>query len=65
MIINGTIIEDVFMFTTIKDIACESGITDTNTIVEVYKELYDKTDAQGKSWNCKKSDDLLSKKQVI
>lgn len=65
MIINGTIIEDVFMFTTIKDIACESGITDTNTIVEVYKELYDKTDAQRKSWNCKMIDELLSKKQVI
>lgn len=62
MIINGTIIEDVFMFTTIKDIACESGITDTNTIVEVYKELYDKTDAQEKSWNCKMIDELLSKK---
>lgn len=58
MIINGTIIEDVFMFTTIKDIACESDITDTNTIVEVYKELYDKTDAQ----NCKMIDELLSKK---
>ena len=65
MIINGTIIEDVFMFTTIKDIAYESGIIDTNTIVEVYKELYDKTDAQGKSWNCKMIDKLLSKKQVI
>lgn len=65
MIINGTIIEDVFMFTTIKDIACESGIIDTNTIVEVYKELYDKTDAHGKSWNCKMIDELLSKKQVI
>lgn len=54
-----------FMFTTIKDIVCESDITDTNTIVEVYKELYDKTDAQGKSWNCKMIDELLSKKQVI
>lgn len=62
MIIDGIVINDVFMFTTIKDIAYESGITDTHTIVGVYQELYNQTDAQGKSWNCKMIDRLLAEK---
>lgn len=62
MIINGIVIKDNFMYETIKDIASESNITDSNIIANAYKELYNKTSAKGKSWNCKMIDDILNRK---
>ncbi len=62
MTINGVIIHDTFMFDTVKNIAHESGITNLCMIVGIYQELYNKTDAQNKSWNCKMIDEILSKK---
>lgn len=62
MIVNGVIIKDIFMYETIKDIAKEFNITDSNKIVETYKEVYDKTSALGRPWSCKMIDDILNRK---
>ena len=62
MIIDGVVIHDSFMYETVKSIAEESGITDKNIILETYQELYNKTDAKNKSWNCRMIDRILAKK---
>lgn len=55
-------VKDRFMFNTVLCIANESGITDENIIYQTYEELYNKTSAQGKSWNCKMIDEILARK---
>lgn len=63
MIIGNVVIEDGFMFDTVRAIAEESGVTDINVIASVYEELYNKTTAQHKSWNCKMIDEILLLRQ--
>ena len=63
MIVGNIEIKDGFMFETVRAIAEESGVTDINVIASVYEELYNKTTAQHKSWNCKMIDEILSLQQ--
>lgn len=54
-------IKDLFMYNTVEAIAKEYEIYDKDIIFKVYQELYDKTDAVGKCWNCKMIDEIIER----
>lgn len=59
MIIEGVEIKDEYMFDTIRLMLEYSGIEDINTIISVYKELYNKTIIQNKPWDCQMINEIL------
>ena len=54
--------KDTFMYTTVEEIAAEYAIYDKEFIEEVYQELYSKTNAVNKSWNCRMIDKIIERK---